>query len=53
MHSKMDVPKKSKRLIIWNGGSMYLSTSSSFITDVGRHILLEIFRFEVYIVLIV
>ena len=21
MHSKMDVPKKSKRLIIWNGGS--------------------------------
>ena len=21
MHSKIDVPKKSKRLIIWNGGS--------------------------------
>jgi hypothetical protein len=24
MHSKMDVPKKSKRLIVWNGGSIVL-----------------------------
>jgi len=23
MHNKIDVPKKSKRLIIWNGGSSY------------------------------
>ena len=30
MHSKMDVPKKSKRLIIWNGGSISerISTTS-------------------------
>ena len=23
MHNKIDVPKKSKRLIIWNGGSSW------------------------------
>ena len=32
MHSKMDVPRKSKRLIIWNGGS-----SKVVCFDVSRH----------------
>jgi hypothetical protein len=29
-HSKMDVPKKSKRLIIWNGGSIKVDFAVHF-----------------------
>ena len=47
MNSKMDVPKKSKRLIIWNGGSTSYSLEYTVLKICAMQIQLSWSKFSV------